>query len=420
MRKFLTSTAVVALAVAGGTAVACAEDVKEVQMLHWWTSGGEAAALNVLKQDLSKEGYAWKDVPVAGGGGDAAMTALKAMVAAGNYPTASQMLGYTVLDYAQAGVMGDLTETAKAEGWDKSVPEALQKFSVYDGKWVAAPVNVHSVNWLWINKAVMDKIGGTQPKTFDELIALLDKAKAAGVVPLALGGQSWQEATMFDSIVESTGGADFYKKAFNELDEEALKSDTMKKSFDNLAKIVKYVDPNFSGRDWNLATAMVIKGDALVQVMGDWAKGEFVAAKKKPDTDFLCYRFPGTEGSVIYNSDVFGMFDVPDDRKAAQVALAKATLSKSFQSAFNVVKGSVPARTDVPDTDFDACGKKGIADLKAANEKGTLFGSLAQGYGAPPAIANAYKDVVSKFVHGQIKTSDEAVTQLVRAIDDAR
>ncbi|MGR9245724.1 ABC transporter substrate-binding protein [Rhizobium leguminosarum] len=420
MNRFLTTTAMIALALAGASVSAHAADVKEVQMLHWWTSGGEAAALNVLKQDLSKEGFAWKDVPVAGGGGDAAMTALKAMVAAGTYPTASQMLGYTVLDYAQAGVMGDLTETAKKEGWDKSVPAALQKFSVYDGKWVAAPVNVHSVNWLWINKAVMDKIGGTQPKTFDELIALLDKAKAAGVIPLALGGQNWQEATMFDSIVLSTGGPEFYKKAFNDLDEESLKSDTMKKSFDNLATIIKYVDPNFSGRDWNLATAMVIKGDALVQVMGDWAKGEFVAAKKTPDTDFLCYRFPGTDGSVVYNSDMFGMFNVPDDRKAAQVALATATLSKSFQSAFNVVKGSVPARTDVPDTDFDACGKKGIADLKAANEGGTLFGSLAQGYGAPPAIANAYKDVVSKFVHGQIKTSDEAVKQLVQAIDDAR
>ncbi|PAQ02586.1 ABC transporter substrate-binding protein [Mesorhizobium mediterraneum] len=416
LRKLLIGTAL-----GSGLAFAAhAQDVKEVEMLHWWTSGGEAAALNVLKEDLSKQGFAWKDVPVAGGGGDAAMTALKAMVAAGNYPTASQMLGYTVLDYAAAGVMGDLTETAVKEGWDKSVPAALQKFSVYDGKWVAAPVNVHSVNWLWINKAVMDKIGGTEPKTFDDFIALLDKAKAAGVIPLALGGQNWQEATMFDSVVLSTGGPEFYKKAFNDLDEEQLKSDTMKKSFDNLAKLVTYVDPNFSGRDWNLATAMVIKGDALVQVMGDWAKGEFNAAKKTPGTDFLCYRFPGTDGSVVYNSDMFGMFDVPDDRKAAQAALATATLSKSFQSAFNVVKGSVPARTDVPDTDFDACGKKGMADLKAANEGGTLFGSLAQGYGAPPAVANAYKDVVSKFVHGQIKTSDEAVTQLVNAIEDAK
>src|SRR4249920_2136938 len=89
-----------AVSVAGLMGAAHAEDIKEVQMLHWWTSGGEAAALNVLKQDLAKEGYAWKDVPIAGGGGEGAMTALKAMVAAGNPPTASQILGYFALDYA--------------------------------------------------------------------------------------------------------------------------------------------------------------------------------------------------------------------------------------------------------------------------------------------------------------------------------
>jgi glucose/mannose transport system substrate-binding protein len=411
----------VALAAASlGFVSAAQAQTKEVQILHWWTSGGEAAALKVIKDAMVAQGYAWKEVPVAGGGGDAAMTALKAMVAAGNNPTASQMLGYTVLDFAKQGVMGDLTETAKAEGWDKVVPAPLQKFAVYDGKWVAVPVNLHSVNWLWINKAVLGKIGGTEPKTFDDLIALLDKAKAAGVVPLALGGQNWQEATMFDSVVLSTGGPDFYKKAFNDLDDDALKSDTMKKSFDNLAKLITYVDPNFAGRDWNLATAMVIKGDALVQVMGDWAKGEFKAAGKTPGTDYLCVRFPGTDGTVVYNTDMFAMFAVPADRQAAEVALAKTVLSKEVQAGFNINKGSVPSRTDVPDTNFDECGKKGIADLQKASAGGTLFGSLAQGYGAPPAIADAYKDVVTKFVHGQIKTSDEAVQELVKAIDDAK
>jgi glucose/mannose transport system substrate-binding protein len=419
----LRNTLMLGAALAAGLSLATqagAADVKEVQMLHWWTSGGEAAALNVLKQDLAKQGYAWKDVPVSGGGGDAAMTALKAMAAAGNYPTASQMLGYTVLDYAQAGKLGDISDTAKKEGWDKVVPAPLQKFTVYNGKWVAVPVNIHSVNWLWISKPVLDKIGGTEPKTMDELFALLDKAKAAGVTPLALGGQNWQEATMFDSVVEATGGPDFYKKAFNDLDDSALQSDTMKKAFDNLHKLVSYVDPNFSGRDWNLATAMVIKGDALMQVMGDWAKGEFKAANKVAGTDFLCPRFPGTADTVLYNTDVFAMFDVPADRKAAQAQLAEDTLSKSFQVAFNVVKGSVPARTDVTDEAFDSCGKHGIADLKAASANGKLMGSLAQGYGAAPAVANAYKDVVTKFVHGQIKTSDEAVKQLVAAIDDAK
>jgi glucose/mannose transport system substrate-binding protein len=411
---------VAALGMFGAAGGAYAADGKEVQMLHWWTSGGEAAALNVIKEAVAKQGYTWKDVPVAGGGGGAAMTTLKANVAAGNPPTASQILGYYAIDYAEDGKLADITALAQKDGWAKVVPTALQKFTTTDGKWGAVPVNIHSVNWIWVNKDLMGKIGGTEPKNFDEFVALLDKAKKAGVIPLALGGQPWQEATMFDSIVASTGGTDFYKKAFVDLDESALKSDTMKKSFDNLAKLRDYIDPNYAGRDWNLATAMVIKGDALLQVMGDWAKGEFKAANKEAGKDFLCYRFPGTDGSVFYNTDMFAFFKVPADRQAAQVALAEATMSPEVQSAFNVLKGSVPVRMDVSDAAFDACGKKGIADVKAANAKGTFLGSMAQNYAQPPAIATAYYDVVTKFLHGEIKTSDQAVAELDKAINAAK
>src|SRR5580698_8059388 len=90
-----------------------AADDKTVQMLHWWTSGGEAAALNVLKQDLAKEGFAWKDVPIAGGGGEGAMTALNAMVGAGTPPAAPEILGYFAVDYAEAGELGDITALAE-------------------------------------------------------------------------------------------------------------------------------------------------------------------------------------------------------------------------------------------------------------------------------------------------------------------
>jgi glucose/mannose transport system substrate-binding protein len=385
-----------AASIAALAPVAHAADNKEIQMLHWWTSGGEAAALNVLKEDLTKEGYVWKDVPVAGGGGEGAMTTLKAMVAAGNPPTSSQILGYFAIDYAEAGKLADITPLATKEGWAKALPTALQKFTTTNGKWDAVPVNIHSANWIWLNKALFDKLGAVEPKTFDDFLALLDKAKAAGVIPLALGGQPWQEATMFDSVVASTGGIDFYKKAFIDLDESALKSDTMKKAFDNLAKLRDYTDKNYVGRDWNLATAMVIKGDALVQVIGDWAKGEFRAADKQAGKDFVCYRFPGTDGAVLYLTDMFAMFKVPADRQAGQLALADAAMSPGFQSAFNVIKGSVPARMDVPDTDFDSCGKKGIADVKAANASGTFVGSMALNYAQPPAIAGAYADVVTK------------------------
>ena len=409
-----------ALAATGFSGAGSAADQKEVQMLHWWTSGGEAAALNAVREAVAKEGYGWKDMPVVGGGGGAAMTTLKAAVAAGNPPTASQILGYYAIDYAEDGKLADISALAQKGGWAKVIPAALQKFTTTDGKWDAVPINIHSVNWIWVNKALMDKIGGTEPKNFDEFVALLDKAKKAGVIPLALGGQPWQEATMFDSIVASTGGAGFYKKAFIDLDDSALKSDTMKKSFDNLARLRDYLDPNYAGRDWNLATAMVIKGDALVQVMGDWAKGEFNAAKKEAGKDYLCYRFPGTDGAVIYNTDMFAFFKVSADRQAAQVALAEATMDPAVQSAFNVLKGSVPARMDVPDTAFDMCGKKGIAEVKAANEKGTFMGSMAENYAQPPAIATAYYDVVTKFLHGEIKTSDQAVTELDKAINAAK
>ena len=388
---------------------------QSVEVLHWWTSGGEAAALNVLKGNLEKEGVKWNDMPVAGGGGEAAMTAVRARVTAGNPPTAVQMLGFDIQDWAKQGVLADLNPIAAREGWDKTVPLALQRFSKYNGKWIAAPVNVHSTNWVWANKAVLEKAGIKNPPTsFDEFIADGEAVQKAGFIALAHGGQPWQEATIFDSIVLTTGGIDFYKKALVDLDPKALGSPTMEKVFHRMGQIRKLVDKDFSGRDWNVASGMVISGKAGFQIMGDWAKGEFINAKKVPGKDFLCFRFPGTQGMVSFNSDQFAMFKLGPDKAAAQDKLAAAIMDPGFQSAFNVVKGSVPARTDVPDTVFDDCGKKGIKDLAEANQKGTLVGSLAHGHAQPAAIKNAFYDVITRHFNGQIDDK-KAVQELVAA-----
>ena len=410
MRKLLATTAMT-LAILGGAAQAA-----EVEVLHWWTSGGEAAALDVLKKKLESQGVSWKDMPVAGGGGEAAMTALRARVTSGNPPTAVQGLGFDIQDWAKQGVLGDLNAVAGKEGWDKTVPEALQKFSKYDGKWISAPVNVHSTNWIWINKAQLDKAGGKVPATWEDLVKVLDAMKANGITPLAHGGQAWQEATMFDGVVLSLG-ADFYKAAFIDLDPKALGGDKMVEAFTRMAKLRTYVDKDFSGRDWNLASAMVIEGKGGMQMMGDWAKGEFLKAGKKPGTDFVCIRFPGTQGAVTFNSDQFMMFKVGADRQAAQLTMASDIESPEFQSAFNVVKGSVPARTDVPDTAFDDCGKKGIADLADAAKNGKLFGSMAHGHASPAAIKNAVYDVVTRQFNGELdpKAAAKALADAVAA-----
>ncbi|MBI1172509.1 extracellular solute-binding protein [bacterium] len=416
MRGFFGKAVTAAAILAMTTSLARATDV---EVLHWWTSGGEAAALNVLKDMLKGEGIGWVDMPVAGGGGEAAMTTLKARVNAGDPPTAVQMLGFDIQDWAEQGALGNLDDVAAKEGWDKVIPQAIQRFAKYDGHWVAAPVNLHSTNWVWINKAALDKTGLAAPTTWDELVAVLDKMKADGITPIAHGGQPWQDATMFDSLVLAEG-VDFYKKAFVDLDPAALGGSQMAEAFNRLIKLSSYLDANFSNRDWNLASAMVIKGDAGMQFMGDWAKGEFLKAGQKPGTDFVCIRFPGTQGAVAFNSDEFAMFKVGDDKKAAQEAMASAIESPKFQSAFNVVKGSVPARTDVPDTAFDDCGKKGIADLAEANAKGTLVGSMAQGHAAPAAIKNAEYDIVTGAMNGKYKDGAEAAKALADAIAAAK
>jgi glucose/mannose transport system substrate-binding protein len=414
--KFLSTSGLVT-GVALFSAAAFAAD--SVEVLHWWTSGAEAGALNVLKQDLEKEGIAWQDMPVAGGGGEQAMTALRARVTAGNPPTAVQMLGFDITDWAKQGVVADLSDLAGKEGWDKVVPPALQAFSKYDGKWVAAPVNVHSTNWVWANKEIFDKLGLKQPTNWDELIAALDKIKEAGYTAVAHGGQPWQEATIFDSVVMATGGPEFYKKAFIDLDSEALGSDTMVQAFERLGKLRTYVDDNFSGRDWNLASAMVIDGKAGVQFMGDWAKGEFLKAGKVPGKDFLCFRFPGTQGTVTFNSDQFVMFKVGEDHRAAQEKLASAIMSPSFQVAFNKVKGSVPARTDVDGSELDACGQQGMKDLAEASTKGTLFGSMAHGHAAPAAVKVATYDVITAEFNGEMDAKT-AAAELVKAVEAAK
>ena len=419
MRSYLKTKTAIALALSVTAGSAVADGHGGVEVLHWWTSGGEAAALNVLKDDLEGQGIGWTDMPVAGGGGEQAMTVLRARVTAGNAPTAVQGLGFDIIDWANEGALANLNDVAAAEGWDDVIPAALQQFAKVDGSWVSAPVNVHSTNWVWANKAVLDANGIAVPETWEDFAAALETLSAAGVTPIAHGGQPWQEATVFDAVAMSALGPDGYKAAFIDLDTEALGADAMKEAFDRMAVIRANVDENFSGRDWNLATAMVINGEAGFQMMGDWAKGEFLNAGKVPGEDFLCFRFPGTQDQVTFNADQFMMFDQGGDVSAEQAALATAILSPSFQSAFNVVKGSVPARTDVSDADFDACGQQGMADLAAAAESGNLFGSMAHGHANPAAVKNAMYDVITAHFNGEFD-SETAVDELITAVEIAQ
>ncbi len=124
-----------------------------------------------------------------------------------------------------------------------------------DGEYCAAPVNVHRVDWIWSNASILEDAGIEAPKSWEEFNAAAEKLQGMGILPLAHGGQAWQDATLFEAVVVGLGGPEFYRKALIDLDQDALESDTMVQVFDQMRTLRGYVDDNFSGRDWNLATA---------------------------------------------------------------------------------------------------------------------------------------------------------------------
>ena len=406
-RTLLATAAVVALAAHAG----------EVEVLHYWTSGGEAKSAAELKKLLESKGHAWKDFAVAGGGGDNAMTVLKSRVVSGNPPAAAQIKGPAIQEWAQDGVLANLDSVAKAEKWDSLLPGVVANVMKYKGNYVAAPVNVHRVNWVWANPEVLKKAGVSgMPQNYEEFFAAADKVKKAGFIAVAHGGQNWQDFTTFESVVLGVGGAKFYQDALVKLDPKALNSPTMKKSLETFRKIKSYTDAASPGRDWNLTTAMVMQGKAGFQFMGDWAKGEFVAAGKKPGKDFLCAAAPGTANAFTFNVDSFAMFKLKDTgAQKAQGDLAASIMSTGFQEVFNLNKGSIPVRLNMSMDKFDDCAKLSSKDFVSTAKTGGLVPSVAHGMAISPSIEGAIKDVVSQFWNDDKISVDEGLKRLVAA-----
>ena len=381
----------------------------EVEVLHWWTSGGEAKSVAVLKDLLEKEGHTWKDFAVAGGGGDTAMTVLRSRAVAGNPPTAAQVKGPQIQQWGDEGVLADLGRVARAENWDGIIPGVVADVMKYRGQYVAVPVNVHRINWMWANPEVFKKAGAKVPGTWDELIEACKKIQAAGMVPIAFGGQNWQEATVFESIVIGVGGADFYRKALVKADPAALGSSTMVKALERFKSLKQYTDKNAPGRDWNLATAMVIKGEAGMQFMGDWAKGEFTAAGKVPGTDYLALPMPDTADYFLFNVDSFIFFrqKVAAAGQAAE-AMAKLILQPRFQEVFNINKGSIPVRLGMAKTPFDTPAQRSMDDFVATAKSGGLVPSMAHEMAVYPEVRGAIFDVVTNFYNSDMSASNAA------------
>ncbi len=368
----------------------------EVEVLHFWTSGGEAAAMEVLKDGVRASGHEWQDFTVAGGGGDHARSALASRVLIQDPPASSLIKGHSLHAWAQLNYLAYLDELANEGEWDTHLPGVVADAMKFNDRYVATPVNVHRTNWMWVNKAILDEVGGSVPESWAEFEALAERIQSAGYTVIAHGDQPWQDATLFEAVALSVGGAEFYQKAFVEHDRAALRSPTMEAVFEQMNRLRPYLSSDLPGQDWDVATAAVIDGQAAFQFMGDWALGEFRLANKQAGVDYLCAPTPGTRDMFIFNIDSFAMFqlDSPENTEA-QNAFARILMEDDFQLAFNRAKGSIPALTNINLAGFEDCAVSSQQAFIQASENGTLVPSTAHGMATTEQIAAEIVDSVA-------------------------
>ena len=379
------------------------------EVIHWWTSGGESAAVQELANAYKAAGGTWVDNAIAGGE-PARATAINRIVG-GNPSTAAQFnTSQQFLDIVKGGMLNNVDEVAKKNDWDKILPASILKAIKVDGHFYAVPVNIHMPAWFWYSKAAFAKAGiAGEPKTPDEFFAALDKLKAAGITPVAFGGQPWQEKIVFDALLAHIGGADLYLKVYKG-DQKAIASPEFKNVLTSFKRLKTYTDAGSPNRNWNDATSMVISGKAGLQIMGDWAKGEFQAAKQTAGKEFGCFPGFGPRSPYIIAGDVF-VFPKTTDAAAikAQQLLATTMTSPTTQVAFNNKKGSIPIRTDVDAKSMDICAQAGLQVMKDVSRQLPNSEMLVA-----PDITGALQDVVTKFWN-----TNQSVDDAVKAVGAA-
>ena len=340
----------------------------DLEVTHWWTSGGEAAAVAELAKAFNATGNKWIDGAIAGAGGTA-RPIMVSRITGGDPMAATQFNhGRQAEELVESGLMRDLTDVATRENWKDIIkPSSLLDSCTIDGKIYCAPVNIHSWQWLWLSNAAFKQAGVEVPKNWDEFVAAAPALEKAGIIPLAVGGQPWQSSGAFDVLMVAIAGKDVFNKVFGDKDAEVAAGPEIAKVFkaaDDARKMAK----GSNVQDWNQATNLVITGKAGGQIMGDWAQGEFQLAGQTAGTDYTCLPGLGVNEVISTGGDAFYFPVLEDEEKSkAQEVLASTLLSPATQVAFNLKKGSLPVRGDVDLAAANDCMKKGLDILAKGN-----------------------------------------------------
>ncbi|MEJ2030224.1 MAG: ABC transporter substrate-binding protein, partial [Maritimibacter sp.] len=208
----LTTKLLSATAIAGFGLAATAANATDLEVTHWWTSGGEAAAVAEMAKAFDATGNHWVDGAIAGSGGTARPIIISRII--GGEPMGATQLnhGRQAEELIEAGLMLDITDVAEANGWlDNVNPSKLLDACTLDGRIYCAPVNIHSSQWMWLHNAAFTDNGMEVPSNWDEFVAAAPKLAEAGIIPLAMGQQAWQTNLAFGALAVGLLPEDVWK-----------------------------------------------------------------------------------------------------------------------------------------------------------------------------------------------------------------
>lgn len=363
--RIRTVVAMLAATVVLPVSVATAADL---EVTHWWTSGGEAAAVAEFAKAFDATGNKWVDGAIAGSG-DTARPIMVGRITGGDPMGATQFNhGRQAEELVAAGLMRNLDAVAEAENWKGVInPPSLLESCTLDGHIYCIPVNIHSWQWLWLSNQAFADAGVAVPKNWTEFVAAAPALQKAGKVALAVGQQPWQMAGVFNDLLLGLGGKDLYLAVYDKKDASVASGADVAKIFSALAD-ARTISKGSNIQNWNEATSMVISGKAGGQIMGDWAQGEFQVAGQVAGKDYTCLPGLGEAQYLTTGGDAFYFPVLKDPEKSkAQEVLAEVMLSPETQVAFNLKKGSLPVRGDVDLSSANDCMKKGLVILKEGN-----------------------------------------------------
>ncbi len=389
----------------------------EIQVLHWWTSGSEKNAVEVFKAATLENGITWDDLAISGLAGESAINTLQILTMTGNPPDAAQIKGPYIQKLAKTGLLLPLSDIANQQNWSDHLPTELIDYFQYNGEYVATPINIHRVNAMWANPTIFRQLRLAYPRTWADFFTIVDTIKRAGYIPLALGEEPWQIATLFESIALATMGADLFRSAFAEKDSDALTHHSLTQSLNILKAVKPYTDSVNKGRNWIQSSNLVIEKKAAMQIMGDWTKGEFVTEGWKEGTDYVCLTAPGNENIFSFNIDSLVFFNKENTAKmSAQKTLASLILTPKLQEAFNQQKGSLPISDTTSLKHFDTCSQISMAAFKQALKQNTLTPSLSHNMALGHASQFAVFDVIANFYHNDNAQVTDTLKHLRAAV----